>query len=94
MTPAALRDRQHWVFDMDGTLTLAIHDFPAIKRALDIPQEHDILAHLAQLPEDEAAAKHAWLLAHERELAWRRSRRRAPASWCRPCTGAVASWAS
>lgn len=69
MTPAALRDRQHWVFDMDGTLTLAIHDFPAIKRALDIPQEHDILAHLAQLPEDEAAAKHAWLLAHERELA-------------------------
>ncbi|MHB9799223.1 HAD family hydrolase [Pseudomonas sp. MT3] len=64
-----LGDIRHWVFDMDGTLTLAVHDFPAIKRALGIPQEHDILSHLAALPEDEAAAKHAWLLEHERELA-------------------------
>lgn len=64
-----LSDIRHWVFDMDGTLTLAVHDFPAIKRALGIPQEHDILTHLAALPEDEAAAKHAWLLEHERELA-------------------------
>jgi HAD superfamily hydrolase (TIGR01549 family) len=59
----------HWVFDMDGTLTIAVHDFPAIKRALDIPQDHDILGHLAALPADVAAAKHAWLLEHERELA-------------------------
>jgi HAD superfamily hydrolase (TIGR01509 family) len=59
----------HWVFDMDGTLTLAVHDFPAIKRALDIPLDHDILGHLAALPADEAAVKHAWLLEHERELA-------------------------
>ncbi|MNZ72638.1 Pyrophosphatase PpaX [compost metagenome] len=64
-----LADIRHWVFDMDGTLTLAVHDFPAIKRALGIPQEEDILGHLAALPEDQAAAKHAWLLAHERELA-------------------------
>lgn len=60
---------RHWVFDMDGTLTLAVHDFEAIRRVLDIPLEHDILHHLAALPEDEAAAKHAWLLEHERELA-------------------------
>ncbi|MCD5979995.1 HAD family hydrolase [Pseudomonas quasicaspiana] len=60
---------RHWVFDMDGTLTVAAHDFPAIKRALDIPQDHDILGHLAALPADVAAAKHAWLLEHERELA-------------------------
>jgi HAD superfamily hydrolase (TIGR01509 family) len=60
---------RHWVFDMDGTLTLAVHDFAAIKRALEIPQEHDILQHLAALPEALAAAKHAWLLEHERELA-------------------------
>ncbi|SFP68116.1 haloacid dehalogenase superfamily, subfamily IA, variant 3 with third motif having DD or ED/haloacid dehalogenase superfamily, subfamily IA, variant 1 with third motif having Dx(3-4)D or Dx(3-4)E [Ectopseudomonas composti] len=65
----ALRDARHWVFDMDGTLTLAVHDFPAIKRALGIPEEGDILHHLAALPADEAAAKHAWLLEHERELA-------------------------
>lgn len=60
---------RHWVFDMDGTLTVAVHDFPAIKRALGIPQEEDILHHLAALPEAEAQAKHAWLLEHERELA-------------------------
>lgn len=64
-----LQQARHWVFDMDGTLTLAVHDFAAIKRALDIPPEHDILHHLAALPEALAAAKHAWLLEHERELA-------------------------
>lgn len=60
---------RHWVFDMDGTLTIAVHDFAAIRRALEIPPQDDILAHLAALPVAEAAAKHAWLLAHERELA-------------------------
>ena len=65
----SLADARHWVFDMDGTLTLAVHDFPAIKRALDIPQEDDILHHLAALPANEAASKRAWLLDHERELA-------------------------
>lgn len=65
----SLAHARHWVFDMDGTLTLAVHDFEAIKRALDIPLEDDILGHLAALPEALAAAKHAWLLEHERELA-------------------------
>ena len=60
---------RHWVFDMDGTLTVAVHDFEAIKRALDIPLSDDILHHLAALPSAEAAAKHAWLLSHELELA-------------------------
>jgi HAD superfamily hydrolase (TIGR01549 family) len=64
-----LSDIRHWVFDMDGTLTVAAHDFPAIKRALGIAQEDDILGHLAALPAEESAAKHAWLLEHERELA-------------------------
>jgi len=65
----SLSDIQHWVFDMDGTLTIAVHDFAAIRQALDIPPEDDILTHLAALPAAEAAAKHAWLLEHERELA-------------------------
>ena len=60
---------RHWVFDMDGTLTVAVHDFAAIREALSIPPEHDILTHLAALPAEEAAAKHAWLLEHERDLA-------------------------
>lgn len=65
----SLGDIRHWVFDMDGTLTVAVHDFAAIREALDIPSEHDILTHLAALPAAEAAAKHAWLLEHERDLA-------------------------
>jgi len=66
---SALCDIRHWVFDMDGTLTVAVHDFALIKRALGIAPEHDILAHLAALPQDEAQAAHAWLLEHERGLA-------------------------
>lgn len=64
-----LRQIRNWVFDMDGTLTVAVHDFAAIRVALDIPAEDDILTHLAALPADEAASKHAWLLEHERDLA-------------------------
>ncbi|MBJ7515609.1 MAG: HAD family hydrolase [Stenotrophomonas sp.] len=60
---------RHWVFDMDGTLTVAAHDFAAIKRALDIAADDDIIAHLAALPHDEARAKRAWLFEHERALA-------------------------
>lgn len=60
---------RHWVFDMDGTLTVAVHDFLAIKRALDIAVDEDIIAHLVALPADEARAKRAWLFEHERSLA-------------------------
>ncbi|AIL59926.1 HAD family hydrolase [Pseudomonas alkylphenolica] len=65
----SLKDIRHWVFDMDGTLTVAVHDFAAIREALEIPPADDILTHLAALPAAEAAAKHAWLLEHERDLA-------------------------
>ncbi|MCI0911782.1 HAD family hydrolase [Pseudomonas putida] len=65
----SLADIRNWVFDMDGTLTVAVHDFAAIREALEIPPEDDILTHLAALPAAQAAAKHAWLLEHERDLA-------------------------
>lgn len=67
--PTYLRQCQHWVFDMDGTLTIAVHDFQYIRRILEIPEQADILAHLASLPSFESEQKHAWLLAHERQLA-------------------------
>ena len=60
---------RHWVFDMDGTLTIAVHDFAAIRRALDIAPHEDILAHLAALPEEQQQAKRAWLFEHEQALA-------------------------
>jgi phosphoglycolate phosphatase-like HAD superfamily hydrolase len=34
----SLADVRHWVFDMDGTLTVAVHDFAAIRVALAIPR--------------------------------------------------------
>lgn len=64
-----LQKCQHWVFDMDGTLTVAVHDFQHIRRTLEIPESADILGHLASLPTLERQQKHAWLLGHERELA-------------------------
>lgn len=64
-----LKNCQHWVFDMDGTLTIAVHDFLYIRRMLEIPEHADILGHLATLPTTEAQQKHHWLLEHERQLA-------------------------
>jgi HAD superfamily hydrolase (TIGR01509 family) len=46
-----MRDLRGWVFDLDGTLTVAQHDFPAIRRELGIPQDQDILAYVASRPE-------------------------------------------
>lgn len=60
---------RHWVFDMDGTLTVAVHDFALIRQALDIPAEDDILHHLAALPADQQTSKRAWLRDHELQLA-------------------------
>jgi HAD superfamily hydrolase (TIGR01549 family) len=42
--------RKHWVFDMDGTLTLPVHDFAAIRASLGVPDGADILGFLASLP--------------------------------------------
>lgn len=67
--PLRLGEYRHWVFDMDGTLTLAVHDFALIRRELGIPATRDILEHIAALAPDEATACRDWLMTHERELA-------------------------
>ncbi|GFE60504.1 HAD family hydrolase [Geobacter sp. AOG2] len=59
----------HWVFDLDGTLTVAVHDFAAIRQELSIPDGCDILGHLASLPEHRARPLHARLQEIELELA-------------------------
>jgi HAD superfamily hydrolase (TIGR01509 family) len=58
-----------WVFDLDGTLTIAQHDFPAIRLELGIPADQDILGYIAAQPELERRALDAWLDAIEMRLA-------------------------
>ncbi len=54
----SLRDqlwrRRHWVFDLDGTLTRAVHDFDDIRARLGLPAGRPILEALAELPEARA----------------------------------------
>lgn len=64
-----MHDIKAWIFDLDGTLTLAQHDFPAIRRELGIPAEDDILGYLSRLPETQAAQLRERLDAIELRLA-------------------------
>lgn len=45
-----LTGRTHWIFDMDGTLTVAAHNFEAIRAELGLPAGKPILETLAALP--------------------------------------------
>jgi len=53
----SLRSKSYWIFDLDGTLTVPVHDFEYIRRELDIPAVADILGHLDSLPEAEASQR-------------------------------------
>lgn len=63
--------RHYWIFDMDGTLTVAVHDFERIRRELGLPSGKPILEEIAKLSEDEALAAHEKLDRIEFELAGR-----------------------
>jgi HAD superfamily hydrolase (TIGR01549 family) len=67
--PERLRQRDCWIFDMDGTLTIANHDFEAIRVALDIPKDRPILEALAELPPAEAKPRWEKLYQIEWEIA-------------------------
>lgn len=67
----ALLSRRCWIFDMDGTLTVPIHDFDAIRRQLDLPAGEPILEAIARLPATAASELHHRLAMIERELALR-----------------------
>ena len=43
-----------WVFDLDGTLTLPVHDFVYIRRELGIPDGEDILGFIHNQPPERA----------------------------------------
>ncbi len=76
----ALKHREGWIFDLDGTLTVAAHDFEAIRRELGLEPGKPILEQLARLQRDDAAARHAQL----DEIEWR------IAGEARPAPGALA----
>ena len=66
-----LRDLRYWVFDMDGTLTVPIHDFDAIRAQLALPPGRPILEEISARPADERDALTARLDLIESELATR-----------------------
>jgi HAD superfamily hydrolase (TIGR01509 family) len=63
--------RKYWIFDLDGTLTVPVHDFPALKRELGVPEHHDILGFLKSLPRKKADPLFQRLNRIERDLAER-----------------------
>lgn len=63
-----LARRRHWIFDLDGTLTLAVHDFEDIRRTLGLPAGRPILEAVAERPPEEARSLTARLDALEAGL--------------------------
>ena len=53
--PHRLRERRHWIFDMDGTLTVSAHDFEHMRRELGLEPQVPILEALHAMPAHEAA---------------------------------------
>ena len=53
-----LKNKTHWLFDMDGTLTCAMHDFDAIRAELALPVGVPILEALAAMEPEVARQKH------------------------------------
>jgi phosphoglycolate phosphatase-like HAD superfamily hydrolase len=66
-----LAGKAHWVFDLDGTLTEAVHDFDLIRSMLGVPAGLGILEWLATLPASEREPRERWLDDHEYQLAGR-----------------------
>lgn len=64
-----LRARLAWVFDLDGTLTKAQHDFAAIREDLGIEPRASILEALEAMPEPERQQKRERLDKMEAKLA-------------------------
>lgn len=53
-----LKNKHYWLFDMDGTLTNAMHDFDAMRAELGLPAGVPILEALAAMEPAKADIKH------------------------------------
>jgi len=65
----SLEPLRHWIFDMDGTLTRAIHDFDQIREQLGLPDNKPILESIATLDDTTAKRIHKQLHALEMDIA-------------------------
>ena len=59
----------HWIFDMDGTLTVAVHDFDRMRQALGIAPGVPILETLDAMPAEQARVQYERLDELEIEFA-------------------------
>ena len=50
-----LHERQHWIFDLDGTLTISVHDFDYVRSELGLDREAPILETLNAMPAEQSA---------------------------------------
>ncbi len=50
-----LDKRNHWIFDMDGTLTISAHDFEIIRKELGLQPNVPILEALNAMPNEQSA---------------------------------------
>lgn len=62
---------KYWIFDLDGTLTHAIHDFESIRAELGIPAGAPILETLGAMPVNESEPLYTRLHQIEIELAYK-----------------------
>jgi len=62
-------ERGHWIFDLDGTLTRAVHDFDEMRRMLGLAPTVGILEALATMSLEQAAPLVERLDAYEYDLA-------------------------
>ena len=65
----SLLKRKHWIFDLDGTLTVAVHNFDAIREELGIPVGLPIIKTIKSLPEKESVLLQNKLHSIEEKLA-------------------------
>ena len=64
--PTEWQHCSHWIFDMDGTLTVSAHDFDHMRRELGLEADVPILEALHAMPASEAAP--LWELLNELEF--------------------------
>jgi len=61
-----LKHRGHWIFDLDGTLTVSAHDFEHMRRELGLAPQAPILEALQAMSESKAAP--LWEMLNELEF--------------------------